>query len=479
MILDSIKSDFEKVIKYSQFMSPDCELDAEACLNQWYEAKKRFIDAFDGQLIYELPQTVCFGLGEEERQMRLSCFIDRVMDYYGYDYLADFIHHRRYDFYANKLSADFYSDYDNIVIPAGTKMIRAFKHFIHDPKVLSAIQDEASMLIQEDKVSGKLCFSVHPLDFLSSSENQHKWRSCHALDGEYRAGNLSYMMDSSTVMCYLKTEGDMVQLPHFPEDVLWNNKKWRMWLFYSNDSDCAMAGRQYPFFSKSALDTIHNWVAHFSKWGTAGWRWSPWYNDYITSTPGKRGLDGGEWWSCCDNDLYGKWINLNRTMKRMDYFIKDQSELHYNDLLESTCYTPYYMWCYDLAGEKTSFSIGGKPTCPCCGKDIVTMSDMLVCRDCGAEYCVSDNSDMFVYCAACDTRHHRADMVWVNGYNAFVCADCLNEYTRECTRCGELWAACDLTYNGEDDQRLCPCCVSRERCTRRLPEDDTWMSLPF
>ena len=139
MILDSIKSDFEKVIKYSQFMSPDCELDAEACLNQWYEAKKRFIDAFDGQLIYELPQTVCFGLGEEERQMRLSCFIDRVMDYYGYDYLADFIHHRRYDFYANKLSADFYSDYDNIVIPAGTKMIRAFKHFIHEVLLVMVI----------------------------------------------------------------------------------------------------------------------------------------------------------------------------------------------------------------------------------------------------------------------------------------------------------------------------------------------------
>ena len=28
-------------------------------------------------------------------------------------------------------------------------------------------------------------------DYLSLSENAFNWRSCHALDGEYRAGNLS------------------------------------------------------------------------------------------------------------------------------------------------------------------------------------------------------------------------------------------------------------------------------------------------
>ena len=90
---------------------------------------------------------------------------------------------------------------------------------------LEWIIQELSRLIQENTISGRLCLSVHPLDFLSLSENQHKWRSCHALDGEYRGGNLSYMCDEVTVITYLKSKEDTI-LPHFPSDVPWNNKSY-------------------------------------------------------------------------------------------------------------------------------------------------------------------------------------------------------------------------------------------------------------
>ena len=85
------------------------------------------------------------------------------------------------------------------------------------------------MILQEDKIEGTLCFSVHPLDFLSSSENTYNWRSCHSLDGEFCAGNLSYMADSATMICYLKSDKEEI-LPRFPEDIPWNNKKWRVFL---------------------------------------------------------------------------------------------------------------------------------------------------------------------------------------------------------------------------------------------------------
>ena len=42
-------------------------------------------------------------------------------------------------------------------------------------------------------MEGYLYLSIHPLDYLSISETNHGWRSCHALDGEYRNGNLSYL----------------------------------------------------------------------------------------------------------------------------------------------------------------------------------------------------------------------------------------------------------------------------------------------
>ena len=128
------------------------------------------------------------------------------------------------------------------MIPRGMKIVKSFKYFEKDEDTLADIQSAASMIIQEDKIEGKLCMSVHPLDFLSLSENTYNWRSCHALDGDYRAGNLSYMVDSSTVICYLKSDRDE-RLPNFPPEVKWNSKKWRVLLFFSNDWDMIFAGR--------------------------------------------------------------------------------------------------------------------------------------------------------------------------------------------------------------------------------------------
>lgn len=125
------------------------------------------------------------------------------------------------------------------------KLVKAFKYFEENPRSLEDIQNYASRIIQEDKIEGTLCFSVHPLDFLSVSENTYNWRSCHALDGEYRAGNLSYMVDRSTFICYLRGAENQ-KLPHFPEDVLWNSKKWRMLLYMEDKRRGLMAGRQYP-----------------------------------------------------------------------------------------------------------------------------------------------------------------------------------------------------------------------------------------
>ena len=91
-------------------------------------------------------------------------------------------------------------------------------------------------------MSGDFCISIHPLDFLTSSVNTYNWRSCHALDGEYRAGNLSYMVDKSTIICYLKGANN-AKLPMFPDDVPWNSKKWRVLIYVSDYWDLLFAGR--------------------------------------------------------------------------------------------------------------------------------------------------------------------------------------------------------------------------------------------
>ena len=44
------------------------------------------------------------------------------------------------------------------------------------------------------------------------------------------------MVDKSTVICYLKSK-EKYKLPNFPSSVLWNSKKWRVLIHFSNDKE--------------------------------------------------------------------------------------------------------------------------------------------------------------------------------------------------------------------------------------------------
>ena len=222
---------------------------------------------------------------------------------------------------------------DGKKIQAGTKIVKSFKYFIEHQDLLFDIQNKASEIIQKDKIEGYLTFSVHPLDFLSSSENTFNWRSCHALDGEYRAGNLSYMLDSSTIMVYLKAEQD-AKLPNFPDDVPWTNKKWRMLMHFNTGLDVVFAGRQYPFSSPGALDVVREVFYRFMvrekyRWGEMiKDHWSYWHNDYIKDF---------EYSEYSNEDSAGisedRYAVINRGIWDIEQICKDVSgSLHFNDI---------------------------------------------------------------------------------------------------------------------------------------------------
>ena len=150
---------------------------------------------------------VFFEFIKHDKEIKVDDFANLVEQNYSNPGLADFISSQREGFFTNRVINSTVTD-NGDKIPKDMKLLKAFKFFESNKETLEALQAAASMIIQEDKVEGTLCLSVHPLDFLSASENNHNWRSCHALDGEYRAGNLSYMTDSCTIMCYLKSDKD-------------------------------------------------------------------------------------------------------------------------------------------------------------------------------------------------------------------------------------------------------------------------------
>ena len=80
--IDKIKEDFKKVICYSQSDFHDIDDKViDNLFNKWYEAKKYYIDALEGELIYEVPTPITITLSAEEKETRLENFLDEIEDY--------------------------------------------------------------------------------------------------------------------------------------------------------------------------------------------------------------------------------------------------------------------------------------------------------------------------------------------------------------------------------------------------------------
>ena len=463
MEIQKIKKDFCKVIEYSQQI-PDPQVDK--LFDIWLEKKQEIIEAFGDKLIYEVKEPITFNLSPEGQQDRIRNFINMCWDM-GLDVLADFLENEKSGFFDNKCENDYQE------VKKGTKLVKAFKYFVEDPETLHDIQSKASQIIQENKIEGKLCFSVHPLDYLSLSETTYNWRSCHALDGEYRAGNLSYMMDSSTIVCYLKGE-DNVKLPRFPEDVPWNSKKWRVLLYLSNDWKMIFAGKQYPFSTDEGMNMIVDKFfnadpdngfrkpkTRLNLYGNKT-RWSHWSDFGLTQMT----LNGSIIF-----EFNARYIPVGSGIARLDELVKDvEGSKHYNDVLKSSCYLPHYSYLvehgwwgkdlYTLANtNQTHFDIGGNTYCLRCGNCEVMEagSGTMMCYDCERDYGTAVN-DAFCFCEECGTRIETNICEYVG--DATYCPDCFDKLCEKCEQCGDYHLRDTMIYNEENDTYLCKWCHS-------------------
>lgn len=451
MIYEDIKQQFNEVIAYSQGIP---EPNTDELFERWLSAKRDFIEAFGGKLIYEVPVKVNFTLDDKDKASRFNEFVDVIYNSFSNEALGSFLEQEDFNSFFTNTVTKTYSK-DEVVIPTGMKLIKAFKFFEKDKHMLETMQDYASRIIQENKIEGTLCFSVHPLDFLSSSENTYNWRSCHALDGEFRAGNLSYMVDPHTIMCYLKG-ADNVEIPLFPQSVPWNSKKWRMLLFFSSNWDMIFAGRQYPFSSDTALEVIRKEIslAIYGDRAREEAIYCDWSDIYITSENTGAPIDSD-------------YVPVRGDLIKMTEIVHDAPRsLHYNDLLRSSTYLhPFYTikdnnswsrWQY----SQPTFQIGGSVKCLHCGNHLISNSETMMCDDCEIEYGHEEN-DIYGVCDCCGTRIVRDDATWVG--DELVCDACFAKECFICECCDEVFYTADRIYDKKYGEYTCPWCYEERR----------------
>ena len=236
------------------------------------------------------------------------------------------------------------------------------------------------------------------------------------------------------------------QLSCFPEGMLWNSKKWRTLFFFSDTNDLLFAARQYPFSLHEQLEDVKNEISK-----VLNCTFGPWCDKTI------EGYDPGDGEMHYLNHSY---IGMGGKLRAMNEVIDNKCELHFNDLLYSTCSKP--MWAYKVinyfygsahrVSANAKVEIGHMVKCVHCGELDILSGDTFFCKECELKYGTCEGED-FAVCHACGEHFFYDDGEWDADDNLY-CPDCASEVLRYCDCCGNAYHYNDVVY---DDENNCYC----------------------
>lgn len=224
-----------------------------------------------------------------------------------------------------------------------------------------------SRVLNQKKITGTLCFSIHPLDYFTMSDNEYGWDSCMNWRdaGCYRLGTVEMCNSPYVIVCYLK--GDK-QLRFY--DNYWNSKKWRN--LFIIDKDLITGVKGYPY-QDEVLDTLC--INTLKELAEKNLNWK--FNDTIHE-------------HCFDNESDTVYLNNNEDK----YYFSFSTEHMYND------FSNHAIAHFVLSPEAPSdiyINYSGPAVCMCCGSQIydnVSGDDCVLCDDCASA----------IYCECCDSR---------------------------------------------------------------------------
>ncbi len=282
------------------------------------------------------------------------------------------------------------------------------------------------------KLPRTAALSVHPCDFLQMS-NGTGWRSCHNLDGgEYQAGTLSYMTDSTSMVFYTFHD-EYSGTPPF------NEKKITRQIF-AYRGGFLVQSRLYPNYEDAVKQKEYRAIVQ----------------KILAECLSVPNL----WTMRAEGDI-------------SEYAFTHEDALHYPDY--EYCSYHANVTCLKGAEESGMLEIGSPSYCVSCGQlltdeDGVTCEDCserIYCRGCDAEICHEDHviyidgdpycMDCASYCECCEEYHTRESRMVSGG--DYVCSYCLDQYYLWCGHCEEYFRIDDMTeYDGE---MLCGDCLEQ------------------
>lgn len=300
------------------------------------------------------------------------------------------------------------------------KLITAF------PELATKEQYEKARILYSmwlnDKKKGYLTISIHPLDFMTMSDNNSKWHSCMSWmqDGCYRSGSVE-MMNSNNVFCvyYTSSKDDKGFVFDKKNGYEWNNKVWRGLVIATKE--IIVSNKAYPYCSESTNKAAIAKIKELAETNMGySYEFGPEKYDDMTHIYTDYYLD---------NVSTSISFNDEKSKRKQILF---RTNGMYNDMLEND--TNYEYWCYrNKVKKKKLISYSGKSECMNCGKINYLEEDDYYCE--GSRNYLNAGT---LLCPECLDAHscpncggyagNRIKKIKVEGRRRTVCNDCGSSY---------------------------------------------------
>lgn len=390
--IDALDSnDLSIIDEYIVKATGDKPNDVASVLNEWNDAKDwLFNNAFCGKMRIKVP--VRARRNGDTASMRRDianaslCVVADFVDFmYGIEYTKRAGQGTVWDamglFSAesvmdgcvckNMLFAD--GD-ESLYIPKGTKVMRAIRKVMEfyqygNMEAFKRFRDQVSAILTTKNLDAELVLSIHPIDYLSMSDNDNGWGTCTSVvgHGTCASGAIEMMNSPTAVVCYVESKEQY--MPGVPD------KSWRMLCFADAENGVVLGGRQYPYFSDDlGMAAVKTLGKLFVKKPNAAVMPYP-SNDYERYVC-----------ECCDNsDVKNNTPRFNEALRAYptDLGVVPYAFNMCNDFFMFSGSNKFYK--YADGTEDCKVCLSGPATCIICGErlDASYGCENIVCDMCG------------------------------------------------------------------------------------------------
>lgn len=322
-----------------------------------------------------------------------------------------------YQLFTNRVAKGFtYHNKDGkiVKVPEGAKVMKVLQKMAKefDLPDFEIFRNNISRITEVRKSKIKFTLSIHPLDYMTMSDNANGWESCMNWTqgpGSYRAGTIEMMNSPLVVVAYITTK------PYYPANtsIEWTSKSWRELIIVHPNAICSV--KSYPYYNIAFDKALVNWLVDLVEEKTE-WR-------YNRKKP-QESLESSSyieaWQDKEDED---------------NHFLLDfETNEMYNDFGNTENYGIFSINPPDNKYRTFTINYSGSMTCMCCGEDGYLSDDteVVVCEDC----------DSPIYCYGCGERVNVNDAIEVDG--EWICEDCYHDLHR-CLCCEDVHFDEDFT----------------------------------